>query len=128
MTTGEPPRGGASRATSGPGDDPEDARGGTVRIGAVSGYGARTRLPYVDVTFEEAGRPELRYQISPEEARRVALILLECAEAADQDANLVRFLTGTVGVDLAQAAQVLQEFRQLRSLRHEAEAQGGAGT
>jgi hypothetical protein len=114
----EPPRGGASRGTFGPGDD---GSGKEVRIGAVSGYGARTRLPYVDVTFEEQGRPELRYQISPEEARRVALILLECAEAAEQDGNLVRFLTGSVGVGLPQAAQVLREFRGLRDQRRRRE-------
>jgi hypothetical protein len=113
----EPPRGGSSRATGGPS---EDGSGTEVRIGAVSGYGARTRLPYVDVTFEEQGRPELRYQIAPEEARRVALILLECAEAAEQDANFVRFMSGTVGLELGQVAQVLREFRGLRDQRRRA--------
>lgn len=117
--------GGASRATGGP----DGGEGREVRIGAVSGYGARTRLPYVDVTFAEAGRDELRYQISPAEARRVGLLLLECAEAAEQDANLVRFMTGTVGLDLGQVAQLLQEFRRLRARRAEAEARevGEAG-
>jgi len=96
-----------------------------VRIGAESGYGARTRLPYVDVTFDRPGLTTLRYQISPEEARRVGLILLECAEAAEQDANLVRFLTGSVGLELGHAAQVLREFRGVRAARREHEAGSG---
>ena len=117
--------GGASWAT-GPtgGGGPERE----VNIGATSGYGARTRLPYVDVVLEEKGTPGVRFQISPAEARRVGLILLECAEAAEQDANLVRFLMGTIGVELPQAAQVLREFRVLREQRRRQETGGeGAG-
>jgi hypothetical protein len=98
-----------------------------VRIGATSGYGAHSRLPYVDVYFADAASGEVRYQISPEEARRVALILLECAEAAEQDANFVRFMTGTVGLELGQVAQVLREFRGLRDQRRRAEGEAADG-
>jgi hypothetical protein len=91
-------------------------------FGAWSGYGANSRLPYVEVFFMDQASGETTYQISPEEARRVGLILLECAEAAEQDANFMRFITGSVGLDVGRAAQALREFRGLREQRRRREA------
>lgn len=77
-------------------------------------FGTRTRQPIVGVRFGD-----VEYQIAPEEAKRLAFMLLEGAEASLQDANVYRFMKGTVGLDDQRAAQVLGEFRALRSAREE---------
>lgn len=70
-----------------------ETRRGIVRIG----YG---------ITFD--------LQMSPVEARKIAMSILEAADAAESDEFIITFLTQKVGVDIEGAASVLGEFRQLR--------------
>lgn len=83
-----------------------------------SGYGVLGQEPYVQITIRL--RDEVRItQISPDNARELALNLLECAEAADMDAIVIRFMQERVHQTLDVAAQVLIDFRELReSLKH----------
>lgn len=67
-------------------------------------------------------------QLSPEEARAHALMILEAAAAADADAFLVSFLQHVVGVDETTAGQLLVEFRQWRQRRAEQPEDPGGPT
>lgn len=60
--------------------------------------------------------------MSPDEARQLALSILQSAEAAEQDAFMMHFLSENIGVD--KAAVVLTEFRKWR---HQEEGPDEAG-
>lgn len=77
-----------------------------------SGYGANTQEPYVEV---EA--PQLKVQMSPENARDLALNLLRAAEAAYTDAFLVEFMKEAVGMNLPEVGSILKEFRSWRETK-----------
>lgn len=85
----------------------------------TSGYGANTRQPFIEVKAEQLVKP---LQLSPEEARDLALNLLEAAEAAEQDAFIVEFHTqlagGTHDIDPRMperiGANILKEYRKWR--------------
>lgn len=69
--------------------------------------------PFVGITI---GKDNLhRFQVRPEKAREMALMLLECAEAADQDAAIHDFMRtkmdGTVE-DGARMVAAIREHRQ----------------
>lgn len=81
-----------------------------VFIQVTSGYGGNTRQPYVAVQIGDR-KP---FQIAPEEARRVAGLLHECAEAADQDAFLIEWFQRRFELSIEQAATILLEFRHAR--------------
>jgi hypothetical protein len=81
----------------------------------TSGYGGNTRRPFVQIESEELDRP---LQISPEEARQLALNLLQASEAADQDEFLVRFSQDRLGLDIKDAAVILSLYREFRSERN----------
>lgn len=70
-----------------------ETRRGIVRLG----YG---------ITFD--------LQVSPFEARKIALSILEAADAAEGDEFLVTFLQKKVGVGLDGAVAVLRDFREMR--------------
>ncbi len=78
-----------------------------------SGYGVFARKPFVTLTvlFDTDRRTK---QMSTQEARALALNLLECAEAADMDAVIVKFLTENLGQPLEAASLILYDFRLLR--------------
>ncbi len=78
----------------------------------TSGYGANTKEPYVEVQA-----PKLRVQMSPENARDLALNLLQAAEGAYTDAFLVEFLTEAVGMKLPETGSILREFRAWRETK-----------
>lgn len=78
-----------------------------------SGYGARTRVPFVAIQIGD--RKPLQW--SPDEARRVAALLLECAEAAEGDAFVVEWFTEKAGLELAQAGALLADFRVSRAVQ-----------
>lgn len=85
-----------------------------------SGYGGNTRLPFVEI--EMPGQKPLQFQA--DEARRIAHMILEAAETAEQDAFLFelvqKFLTDeneTEARRLNIAAGMLQEFREWREER-----------
>jgi hypothetical protein len=73
-------------------------------------YGALTDKPLVKVTTT-ATFPML---VSPNEARRMANVLLEAAEAAEMDATVYRWMKGKMGASVEQAAMVMHDFRQIR--------------
>lgn len=80
------------------------------RVNVSSGYGANTRVPFVAVQIGDR-KP---YQWSPDEARRVAVMLWEGADAAEGDAFLVEWFTERVGLELPQVGALLRDFRVSR--------------
>jgi hypothetical protein len=56
-------------------------------------------------------------QMSPEQARDHGRVIVEAAEAAEQDAFIFDWVKNKVGVGPAQASGLLQEFRQYRRER-----------
>lgn len=67
------------------------------RVNVSSGYGANTKRPFV------------------------AVLLWEGAEAAEGDAFVVEWFTEKAGLELAQAAALLNDFRQSRERHREGE-------
>lgn len=59
----------------------------------------------------------MRGQFSPEEARRQAVVFLEVAEAAEQDAFLVTLLREKLQMEDRKISQCLKEFRIFREER-----------
>src|SRR5438132_13854517 len=95
----------------------------------------RTRLPLVEVQIPQSilkppmqagpAGPEpipdtIAFQCSPDEARSLALNLLEGAEGALGDGFLLTFLEREVGLSVEQLAPILLKFRGYRA-RNEAE-------
>lgn len=88
-----------------------------IDISVSSGFGHNTQRPFVQILIPKA---DWMTQMSPSDARGLALNLLTCAEAAESDGFLVTFLRQTVGVDDMRAvASILVEFRQWRDQRRE---------
>jgi hypothetical protein len=73
---------------------------------------ARDGQPYVQYTWGEFSA-----QMTPEEAVRHALLLVEAAQAALCDGFLVRFLKEKIELAPEQYAQIIQEFRNYREQR-----------
>lgn len=76
-------------------------------------FGLETREPLVEICMEYEGR-NLSIQVSPDEARKIALNILAAAEAALGDAFLVQFARDRVGTSDQGAAHMLHEYRQWR--------------
>ena len=82
-------------------------------------YGLACKEPLVCVRF----KGEEIFQDSPAKAREIALMLLECAEAAEQDAFIFEFASTILCRDenqhqaLKMGALVLDQFRQWKSKR-----------
>lgn len=81
----------------------------TNTISIASIVSSKDRKPYVQIQWSE-----LKAQLSPTEARQHAYNILECANAAEMDAILVRFLSDKVGLDDVNVATILSEFRSYR--------------
>lgn len=75
-------------------------------------YGHETRQPIVVVEIGEE-----KVQMRPEDARNLALNLLQASEAALSDAFLFSFITEVADGDQAIGARTLQEFRLYRQGR-----------
>lgn len=88
-----------------------------MTIDVASTFGARTRLPLVDLRFGGEMDGHKPIQMDPEEARRIARLLIECAESAEQDAFLFHHFTTEVGLSEEKAAAVLVMFRKWRDAR-----------
>lgn len=82
-----------------------------TKVWVSSVYGHNTRKPLVKIEAETLDQP---LQISPNEARDLALNLLEAAEAADQDAFMFEFVTQVIGQTEQVAASILIDFRDWR--------------
>lgn len=64
---------------------------------------------------------QLRWQMTPDEARTWAHVIHEAAESALQDGFLVDWLVTRLEVPREQAAQILGEYRQYRESRRSEE-------
>ena len=80
-------------------------------INVTSGYGGNTRQPFVELKTDKLKEP---MQLSPEEARDLALNLMECAEASEQDAFMFEFVSKELHAGESAAAGILGEFRKWR--------------
>lgn len=83
----------------------------TIIFSISNGFGHRAQAPYVQVLIESA---DFMTQMSPAEARSLAMNLVECAESAEQDAFFISFLRKKVGADDKAVAGVLVQFREWR--------------
>lgn len=77
----------------------------------TSNFGHRTQKPFVMVTV---GEQDFMAQMSPDEARSLAMNLLQCAEASENDAFLVTFLRKRVKANDQAIASILEEYRKFR--------------
>ena len=75
-------------------------------------YGAQCRQPLVELRYQD-----LSVQLSPEDARELAMSLLQTAEAAEQDAFLVEWSQQEVHATLTEAVGLLEGFRKWREAR-----------
>lgn len=78
-------------------------------------YGAETNEPYVNIKVLDVD-----IQVSPSKAREMALMLLESAEAAEQDAFLYQFASKNLG-DKDAAAMLIVLYRKERQAKWEEE-------
>lgn len=84
------------------------------QIDVESLVSGRNRQPYVLLRWGSH-----RAQLTPAEARRHALIILEAADAAISDAFLVSWLSEHVGVNEGVLAGALTAFRGYRTAQEE---------
>lgn len=86
------------------------------QVEVTNGFGMNTKLPYVEINWPtDSGT----IQLEPEEARLIARMIAEAAEAAEQDAFLVAFLMAEIGLEFEQAGQILPRYRAWRdAARH----------
>ncbi len=93
-----------------------DKRTTPDRIDVSSIVSGRTLEPFVTITWGE-----YRAQLTPEEARQHALIILECAEAAETDAFVFNWLTrdvvGTEAEKGEEFERIIGAFRAFREAR-----------
>jgi hypothetical protein len=80
-----------------------------------SGYGGNTREPFVEIKMDYPKDHPL--QIHPDEARQLAMNLLEAAEAADTDSFLFEFVSKDLNTGDKAAAGILMEYRKFRDER-----------
>lgn len=81
----------------------------------TSGYGANTRVPFVEIELPE--RAPIQLEI--DEARLIGHMILEACETAEQDAFLVEWSMKELDLEMPQAAALLHEFRKWREQRRE---------
>lgn len=81
-------------------------------IAISSLYGAAANMPLVEL--ELVGYPRPRIQMTVDQARSIALQLLEACEAAQSDALVFRFATQVIDLDAHAATMLLRQFRQMR--------------
>lgn len=66
--------------------------------------------------------------ISPAEARRFALTVLEAADAAESDEFVLKFIGDRVGLSDDQLVLVLRDFREFRSMQATKHTENIGGT
>lgn len=79
-----------------------------------SGYGGNTKRPFVQMQHPAIDRP---LTISPNEARALAMNLLECADAAETDGFIVEFFKGDMELPDPAIVALLVQFREYRKKR-----------
>lgn len=78
----------------------------------TSGYGANTKLPFVQLESPILDRP---MQFSPEEARSIAKDLIESAEFAESESFIVGFFRDHMDADNKMTSALLVAFRKWRN-------------
>lgn len=84
------------------------------KINVSSIFGRNNKEPIVEIDISQFPK-DRPLQLHTEEARALALNLLECAEAAEQDAFIYNFFSAGIGVDERQAANALLAYRDYRN-------------
>jgi len=84
-------------------------------IRVSSGFGSNTHEPFVQIEMEYPKDHPL--QIHPDEARDLAMNLLQAADAADSDEFIFLFFTRIMEGNEAAGAKSLIEFRKFRDER-----------
>jgi hypothetical protein len=82
------------------------------KINVQSGFGVRTREPFVTITLPGS---EPTVQLLAHEARDLAVNLLEAAEGALTDGLIVEFFTRQGGMKLEEVAPILTALRAYRT-------------
>ncbi len=91
-------------------NDTADGPGYTFEVKSI--YGHKHQRGLVEIYVNGADFSAL---MLPDDARDLALNLLQCAEAAESDEILIRFLTQRIGLkDNRAKAGILNDFRQIR--------------
>ena len=88
-------------------------------VSTIFGHGSQKpivelRLPRPVTSHPEHERKRNLVQLSVDEARDLALNLLQAAESAVQDAFIVDFMKLRIGLDERQVAALLAEYRTMR--------------
>lgn len=73
-------------------------------------YGAKSKQALVTLQWGD----RTPFQFPPTKAREIAMMLLEAAEAAEQDGFVVEFFKDKIGVGEEEVAVILNEFRVWR--------------
>ncbi len=90
----------------------------------TSGFGHNTQKPFVQVLIERA---DFMTQMSPENARELAMNLLSAADAAESDGIFVTFLRDRLNfTDMRGIATILSEFREYRDAQRKSDLSGHA--
>ena len=80
---------------------------GQVHVGSL--VSTANGKPYVELSLDVSPA-----QLTPGKAREVALLLLECSDAAESDSVLMAFARDSIGLDEVRSAQLLGQFRRYR--------------
>lgn len=72
----------------------------------------RTMEPLVAIHMDD-----FTIQVTPDKAREVGRMLMECAEASEQDAFMLHFVQKELAQDINTAGQMLMMFRKWREDR-----------
>ncbi len=78
-------------------------------IGVSTGFGHRTRVPFVTLTTSSPAM-----QMTVDKAREVAWMISGAADASLSDAFLITFLTEVGGFDMEQIGKTIAAFRAFR--------------
>lgn len=90
---------------------PEEAH-----IGVASGFGHNTKQPFVTFSLAnptESANPTI--QMTTQEARQIAIQILEAADAAESDGFLIGWLQEGTDISDAQLGRLIAEFRAYRA-------------
>lgn len=80
-------------------------------VNITSNFGFHTRKPFVGLAITGA---DVLINLSPEEARGIAMNLLECAESAETDAFMIQYLERLGMREEEKRVTVLIDFRKFR--------------
>ncbi len=88
-----------------------------IPVSVVSGFGHASKRGFVPLVIGDHKGHFFRSA----EARRVATLLFEAADAADGDAFLMSFAREKIGVEESSAAGLMVEFREWRKAQRREE-------